>query len=31
VLAAAAVGIVLAIYRHRVAPPEPAPTDRGDS
>ena len=31
VLTAAAVGIVLAIYRHRVAPPEPAPTDRGDS
>ena len=31
VLAAAAVGIVLAMYRHRVAPPEPAPTDRGDS
>ena len=31
VLGAAAVGIVLAIYRHRVAPPEPAPTDRGDS
>jgi len=31
VLAAAAVGIVLAIYRHRVAPHEPAPTDRGDS
>lgn len=31
VLAAAAVGIVLAIYRHRVAPPEAAPTDRGDS
>ena len=31
VLAAAAVGIVLAIYRRRVAPPEPAPTDRGDS
>ena len=31
VLAAAAVGIVLAIYRHRVAPHEPDPTDRGDS
>ena len=31
VLGAAAVGIVLAIYRHRVAPPEPAPTDWGDS
>lgn len=31
VLAAAAVGIALAIYRHRVAPHEHAPTDRGDS